>query len=115
MSCIYFVWSSIYDWIRIRDQNFTPCISFTNLGGHSGEFLQIPAWYFDHTVIQTRLEARGGGILVGGGDGVPQLGKGNPQGQFGGHVGQGVTGGFTGQGRTTGQAGIHLYDVVLQK
>ena len=60
----------------------------------TGELLEVPPRYLDHTVVETGLKAGCGGV----GNRVAKLWQGSAQGQLGCHVSQGVACGLGGQG-----------------
>ncbi|CAI6053242.1 unnamed protein product [Clonostachys chloroleuca] len=81
------------------------------LGGHTGELLEIPPGHLDNDVVERRFEA-GAGLL---GDGVLDLLQRDTETKLGGDEGQRVAGSLGGKGRRSRETGVDLDDAVLPR
>ena len=73
------------------------------------ELAEVPAGRLEHQVVERRLEER----LGDAGDGVLQVGQGEPEPQFRRHVGERIPGRLAGERRRAGEPGVHLDDPVV--
>ncbi len=81
----------------------------SELGGDTGELLQIPAGHLHDDVIKRGLEAGACHLCHG----VLDLLERDTETQLSSDEGQGITGGLGRQGRRPGQSGVDLDDAVL--